>query len=595
MNTDLIIGMAGSGGDGVVSAGDSLMTALALAGYHAMLTKSFGPQIRGGESSFRMRVSTRPVLGPGGTLDVAVALNWEDFLKFGGELPVDGHSVVIYDSNTRVAPDAIPLSGMKPAEVVAVGIAAMAQETVGSEKAKNTVVLGLMAGWFGLAPEHTRAGLRKRFAKKGEEIVARNEQAFEAGLAWARAHPLKISRELAPVTGGSGPKMVADGNDLCAAAAIVAGCQFFGGYPITPSSEVMHFLNREIWKYGGVMLQCEDEIAGVGACVGASFAGKKALTATSGPGMSLKTEMIGLATIAELPLVVVNVQRGGPSTGIPTKSEQSDLFQAAFSAHGDAPRPVLAPIHVADTFPVTVEAFNIAERYQTPVIILSDQEIAQRKEAIDRPVTEGLHIESRRVPTAAELEKYVRFRITESGVSPISHPGMKGGNYLASGIEHTEAGAPTATGSIHAKMNEKRLRKLTPLKGRSDLFVTQGPANAPLALVSWGSTSGIVLEALELALQSGLQVKALIPRLLFPVAEEVYRDFLASVKRGLVVEQSHQGQLYRLIRMYVDVPPGLKSFAKSGSNPFSPAEIVERLRAQSRAILEERQHVSQAE
>jgi 2-oxoglutarate ferredoxin oxidoreductase subunit alpha len=595
MNSDLIIGMAGSGGDGIVSAGDSLMTALAMAGYHAMLTKSFGPQIRGGESSFRIRAATRPVLGPGGTLDVAVALNWDDFLKFGAELALDGHSIVIYDSNTRVAPDQVPLAGVKPAEVVAVGIEAMAKETVGSEKAKNTVVLGLMAGWFGLAPEHIRAGLRKRFAKKGEEIVARNEQAFEAGLAWAKANPLRAARALAPMPAGTGAKMVADGNDLCAAAAIVAGCDFFGGYPITPSSEVMQFLNREIWKYGGVMLQCEDEIAGVGACVGASFAGKKVLTATSGPGMSLKTEMLGLATIAELPLVALNVQRGGPSTGIPTKSEQSDLYQAVFSAHGDAPRPVLAPMNVADTFPVTVEAFNIAERYQTPVIILSDQEIAQRKEAIEKPVTEGLRIESRRAPTNAELENYVRFRITESGVSPISHPGTKGGNYLASGIEHTESGAPTASGSIHSKMNEKRLRKLTPLKRREDLFVLRGPANAPLGLIAWGSTSGVALEALELAERSGLHVKALIPRLLFPVAEEVYRDFLASVARGLVVEQSHQGQLYRVIRMFVDVPTGLESFAKSGSNPFSPAEIVERLRAQARAMLEERQPVSQAE
>jgi 2-oxoglutarate/2-oxoacid ferredoxin oxidoreductase subunit alpha len=595
MKSDLIIGMAGSGGDGVVSAGDSLMTALALAGYHAMLTKSFGPQIRGGESSFRLRCSTRPVLGPGGSLDIAVALNWDDFLKFGAELPLDGQSVVIYDSNTRVLPDQIPVAGVKPAEVVAVGIEAMAKDTVGSEKAKNTVVLGLVAGWFGLAPQNIRAGLRKRFAKKGEEIVARNERAFEAGLAWAMEHPLKTARTLAPVADGVKPKIVADGNDLCAAAAIVAGCEFFGGYPITPSSEVMHFLNREIWKFGGVMLQCEDEIAGIGACVGASFAGKKALTATSGPGMSLKTEMLGLATIAELPLVAVNVQRGGPSTGIPTKSEQSDLFQAAFSAHGDAVRPILAPMDVADTFPITVEAFNIAERYQTPVIILSDQEIAQRKEAIDRPVTEGLQIESRRTPTDAELQNYVRFRLTESGISPISHPGMKGGNYLASGIEHTESGAPTATGSLHAKMNDKRLRKLNPLKSRSDLFVVEGPSDAPLALIAWGSTSGLALEALQMAKRSGLVVKALIPRLLYPVAEEVYREFLTSVQRGLVVEQSHQGQLYRVIRMYVDVPRGLKSFARSGSNPISPFELVQRLCTQARAILEQREPVSQAE
>jgi 2-oxoglutarate/2-oxoacid ferredoxin oxidoreductase subunit alpha len=594
MKTDLVIGMAGSGGDGIVSAGDSLMTALALAGYHAMLTKSFGPQIRGGESSFRMRVSTSPVLGPGGALDVAVALNWDDFLRFGSELALDGRSVVIYDSNTRVAPDQIPVSGVKPAEVVAVAIEAMAKDAGGSEKAKNTVVLGLMAGWFGLAPEHIRAGLRKRYAKKGEEIMARNERAFEAGLAYAQENPLKSERRLAPVAEGTKAKMVADGNDLCAAAAIFSGCQFFGGYPITPSSEIMHFFNRHVWKYGGTMLQCEDEIAGVGACVGASFAGKKVLTATSGPGMSLKTEMIGLATISELPLVVVNVQRGGPSTGIPTKSEQSDLYQAAFSAHGDAPRPVLAPINVADTFPVTVEAFNIAERYQTPVIILSDQEIGQRKESIDPPVTEGVVIEDRRRPTDAELEHYVRYKITESGISPISHPGTKGGNYLASGIEHTESGAPTASGSIHAKMNEKRLRKLNPLKHRRDLFLTKGQANAPLALISWGSTAGIALEALELATSGGLQVKLLVPKLMYPVAEEVYNEFFRSVKRGLVVEQSHQGQLYRLIRMYVNVPDGLQSFAKSGSNPFSPGEIVERLRAQAREILEKPHEVSQA-
>ncbi len=595
MISDLTIGMAGSGGDGIVSAGDSLMTALALAGYHAMLTKSFGPQIRGGESSFRLRVSTRPVLSPGGALDVAVALNWDDFLKFGAELPIDGRTVVIYDENTGVAPDKIPVAGVKPAEVVSVGIEAMARETVGSEKAKNTIVLGLMAGWFQLAPENIRTGLRKRFAKKGEDIVARNERAFEAGLAWAEAHPLRSPRVLTPAPEGASVKLVTDGNDLCAAAAIYAGCEFFGGYPITPSSEIMHFLNREIWKHGGTMLQCEDEIAGIGACVGASFAGKKALTATSGPGMSLKTEMLGLATIAELPLVVVNVQRGGPSTGIPTKSEQSDLYQAAFSAHGDAVRPVLAPVDVADIFPVTVEAFNIAERYQTPVIILSDQEISQRKEAIDRPDTASLKVETRRLPNEQELEHYVRFRITDSGVSPISHPGMKGGNYLASGIEHTESGAPTASGSVHARMNEKRLRKLLPLKHRADLFRMEGPAKASLALVAWGSVSGMAVEALSLAREAGLDVKLLVPRLLYPVAEEVYREFFASVKRGLVVEQSHLGQLYRIIRMFVDVPAGMESFARSGSNPISPADIVDRLRAQAREMLADREPVSQAE
>ena len=252
----------------------------------------------------------------------------------------------------------------------------------------------------------------------------------------------------------------------------------------------MQFLDREIWKYGGTLLQAEDEIAGIGAVVGASFAGKKAMTATSGPGMSLKTEMLGLASIAELPLVCVNVQRGGPSTGMPTKAEQSDLFQAAFSAHGDCLRPVLAPTSVGDMFGITVEAFNLAEYYQTPVIVLSDQEISQRKETVEPIDTSTFRLVERRRPTEAELAKYARFKLTESGISPISHPGMPGGNYLASGIEHNELGRPTASGEMHARMNEKRFRKFNPLKNRRDLFVVEGDPDAPIGLVSWGSVAG---------------------------------------------------------------------------------------------------------
>jgi 2-oxoglutarate ferredoxin oxidoreductase subunit alpha len=383
-------------------------------------------------------------------------------------------------------------------------------------------------------------------------------------------------------------KFVVDGNDLCAAAAIVAGCDFFSGYPITPSSEIMHFLGREIWKYGGTMLQAEDEIAGVGAVVGASFAGKKAMTATSGPGMSLKTEMLGLASIAELPLVCVNVQRGGPSTGIPTKGEQSDLFQAAFSAHGDVIRPVLAPVSAEDMFPITIEAFNLAEHYQTPVIILSDQEVGQRKETAEPIDASALRIIDRRKPTEKELEHYTRFRFTETGISPISHPGMKGGNYLASGIEHNEQGAPTAGGEMHGRMNDKRLKKFNPLKQRRDLFIVEGSADAPLGLISWGSVAGTAIEAFHMAVKQGLRVKLLVPRLLYPVSEAVYQEFFASIKRGLVVEQNHQSQLFRLLRMFVDVPSGIETLAKSGSNPITPGEVADRLRQISLALQREK-------
>ncbi|MBI5505022.1 MAG: 2-oxoacid:acceptor oxidoreductase subunit alpha [Deltaproteobacteria bacterium] len=576
MIKDLVIGMAGSGGDGIVSAGESLVSACAAVGYHAMMTKSFGSQIRGGESSCRVRMATSPVLNPGGALHVAIALNWEDFLKFGAELPVDGDTVVIYESKTGVAPDALPLVGVSPSEVFSVPIGDMARKATGSDRGKNTVVLGLLAGWFGIGGEAIINGIRKKFAKKGTELIEANEKAFAMGVEYAEANPLKKSRRMEPPT-RTGQKMLTDGNDICAAAAIFAGCDFFGGYPITPSTEVMQFFTREVWKYGGAVLQAEDEIAGIGAALGASFGGKKAMTATSGPGVSLKTEIMGLASIAEIPLVIVNVQRGGPSTGIPTKAEQSDLFQAVFSAHGDVVRPVLAPTGVSDTFDITVEAFNIAEYYQTPVVVLSDQEIAQRKEVIDVIDTSRFTIVNRLLPTASDLESYDRFRLTPSGISPISHPGMKGGNYLGSGIEHNEHGDPTASGRIHEHMNEKRIHKFDRLRKRDDLFRIEGDPNAPLALIGWGSVAGTCREALALATAEGLRVKLLVPYMLFPINEGVYRRFFKTIKAGLVVEQSYLGQFYHVLRMNLDVPSGIKPFCRSGSNPFHPSEIVRKL------------------
>jgi 2-oxoglutarate ferredoxin oxidoreductase subunit alpha len=271
------------------------------------------------------------------------------------------------------------------------------------------------------------------------------------------------------------------------------------------------------------------------------------------------------------------VQRGGPSTGMPTKPEQSDLFQAVFSAHGDAVRPVLAPTCVSDTFDVTVEAFNIAEHYQTPVVVLSDQEIAQRKEVIDVIDTSRFTLVERLRPTATEMAPYERFRVTPSGVSPISHPGMKGGNYLGAGIEHNAHGDPTASGRLHQQMNEKRIRKFDRLRRRDDLYSIEGDPAAPFALVSWGSMAGVCREALAVATAKGLQVKLLVPRLLFPVNEGLYRRFFSGVKAGLVVEQSYLGQLYRILRMDLDLPPGMTSFCRSGANPFAPAEIVRKL------------------
>ncbi len=584
MARDIVIGMAGSGGDGIVSAGESLLSAAAREGFHAMMTKSFGPQIRGGESSCRVRLSERPLSNPGAVLDVAVALNWDDFLRFGAELPCGPGTVVVYESKTGVAPDALPLTGVTPAQVFSLPLGDMTKSAAGTDKAKNSLVLGLLSGWLGVGREGVPQGIRARFGKKGDDVVQQNLKAFGAGLSYAEANPLTTPRTMS-APGAVTQKLLADGNDVAAAAAIFAGCRFFSGYPITPSSEVMQFLGREIWKYGGALLQCEDEIAGIGAALGASLAGKKAMTATSGPGMDLKTEIMGLASIAELPLVILNVQRGGPSTGLPTKAEQSDLFQACFSAHGDVLRPVLAPTSVPDTFGVVVEAFNIAEKYQTPVIVLSDQEIGHRKETFDPIDTSRFVIEERLTPTAEELAKggYERYAMTESRVSPITHPGMRGGAYLGAGIEHNESGAPASGGSMHARMNAKRFDKLAPLKAREDLVTIEGDLDAPLALLGWGSVGGVCREAMEIARADGMKVKLIVPKLLYPVPEAIYDRFFASVRGGVVVEQSHQGQFYRLLRMFVDVPKGVQSFARGGANPFSSTEVVRRLRTLAEA------------
>ena len=581
---DLTIGMAGSGGDGIVSAGESLISAAAQEGYFAILTKSFGSQIRGGESSCRLRLATTPVLNPGGALDVAVVLNWEDFLRFGGELPLAAHSVVIYEEKTGVTPDTLPLGGLRVARALPVPMEKMALQAAGTQLAKNNVVLGLLAGWFGLAGDSILDGIRKKFARKGEAVLAGNERAFVAGLSYASQNPLGSACRIAPAevaTTKSHPR-VTDGNELCAQAALFAGCKFFGGYPITPATEIMQHLQRDIWKHGGALLQAEDEIAGIGAAVGASFAGKKSMTATSGPGFSLKAEMLGLASVSELPLVCVNVQRAGPSTGMPTKREQADLFAAAFSAHGDTVRPILAPISVADTFGVTVEAFNIAEEYQTPVIVLSDQELAQRKEVIAPIDPTQYRIVDRLTPSGPELEHYTRFQLTDSGISPLSHPGLRGGNYLAAGIEHDEHGAPTASGELHARMNDKRLNKLNPLKQRRDLFFVEGEPDAAIGVISWGSVAGIALEALRTARAEGIEVKLMVPKLLYPVAEEIYAEFFSSLERCVVVEQSHQGQLHRLIRMWADVPREFTSLARSGANPIAPSDVIATIRALAR-------------
>jgi len=574
---DITIGMVGSGGDGVISAGEFLVTAAANEGLYAYLLKAFGPQIRGGESCCRVRISDHHLYTHGTGIDVLVVFNWKDFLKMKSELVTKDGIFVIYEEKDPTPEDEIPIDPSINRTVRRVPLSKLALDLGGSPLAKNMVTLGIIAEAFHLPSDGLKSAIRVKFAKKGEKVVSSNIAALEGGISYARENLRDVPKRLGYI--GGTPKMAITGNEALSAGALFAGCRFYAGYPITPSSENLEWMARELPKFGGTCIQAEDELAAITMLTGASFAGVKAMTSTSGPGFSLMTEALGLATMAELPMVVVNCQRTGPSTGIPTKPEQGDLYQALFSAHGDAPRPVLAPISVFDCFRVSVEAFNIAEAFQTPVVVLSDQLIAQRKVSVDRIDPRRLAVINRKQPTEEDLKEYRRFKLTDDGISPMAVPGTKGGAYLASGIEHDELGEPTSSGVLHQKMNRKRIDKLEPLREWSNLVLYFGHENATVGAISWGSSVNVLREVQVRLAEEGKHFRIIAPTLLYPLPTRILQSFVDSMDKLLLLEMSELGQFYHYLRMHMDLPADkVKTFYRSGGRVFSVLEVEEEMR-----------------
>jgi len=576
---DLIVGLAGAGGDGVVSAGELLIQVGAHEGLHGMLVKSFGPQIRGGESSVRVRLAAVPVLAQGDDLDVLIAFNWDDYGRFRSELVPGPATLIFVDEMDDTPAEQIPLpDALKPA-VTRVPFEQLAIDKGGSALAKNIVAVGVLAGALGLPRDAFARAIEKKFGRKGEQVVAANLAALDAGVAVAaerRRAPLQVQGA------GREPLMVISGNDAFAFGALVAGCRFFSGYPITPQSEVMEWLGKELPKHGGTMMQPEDELASITMAIGASTAGVKAMTASSGPGISLKAEALGLAAMAEIPLVVLNVQRVGPSTGIPTKTEQADLMQAVYGSHGDAPRVVLGTTDVTDCFFLAVDAFNIAEEYQTPVLVLSDQAIGHRTAAIAPFDLKKVKVVDRRLATEVELAQvdphhgFQRYAFTESGISPMTVPGQARGNYLMSGLEHDELGRPVSGAAMHQQMSEKRARKLRAVPERyARLLLTAGDPKAEIGLLAWGAAKGAVFEAVEQLAGDGVKVRAVVPRLLLPFPVEQVERELEGKKVLHVVELTYSGQFYTYLRSVLrpELAARLVSHARAGGAPLGVHEI----------------------
>jgi 2-oxoglutarate ferredoxin oxidoreductase subunit alpha len=559
MNQETSFSIVGSGGDGAVAAGDIAAMACAADGLHVIKTEAYGPQIRGGESSCTVRISSAPIFAQAGAVDALVIFSWSDFARFASEITPAPDGIIFYEADDA-PPDnttgtLVPISFTKLAP-----------------KSKNILALGVIAPLLGLPLGKVRSAIRQRFAKKAQAIIDANLAAFDQGIALSPS----ASKSLRKLEYTAGPAhLVMSGNEAAAVGAIQAGCTFFAGYPITPSSEVLHLLGEWLPKIGGTSLQTEDELSAIGAVIGASFAGAKSMTATSGPGLSLMSEMLGLSSIAEIPSVIFNVQRGGPSTGIPTKSEQSDLLHSLYASHGDTPRAVLACCDVEDAFHTTVEAFNISEEFQVPVIVLSDQLIAQRRETIE--ASSLVHdVVQRKLAVPEGDGDYRRYLDTPDGVSPMTVPGIAGGMYQTNGLEHDEVGRPNAGFVVHEKMNAKRYRKMDAIAKKYKLFRKFGSEKPDLGILCWGSSSGPVREAIDALNVSDLKAGAFVPRILSPLPVAEMQEFINSSGQILIVELSHSEQFHQYLRSQLDLPRAkTRVLARSGGKSLAVAEVIE--------------------
>ena len=450
--------LAGESGEGVISSGDILTTGAARTGYWALTFRTYPAEIRGGPCMYQVRVGTAPVRTQGGAVDLLICFNQEAFDLHHHELAADGHIVCDAES-VRVSPQFESRSSEVP-------LSAIAQEAGGNRRGKNMVSVGLVCGLLGLDTARIEEMILKRYAHKGD-VGESNIKSLRAGFEHARDTLPSNGHKLGPARSLNEDRLLVSGNQAICLGALHAGLGYYAGYPITPASDILEWLAARLPRFGGVAIQTEDEIAALASVLGASFAGRKAMTATSGPGLSLMAELVGLAGMAEIPAVIVDAQRPGPSTGMPTKTEQSDLNHALFGGHGESPRVVMAPTSVEDCFDVIVEAFNAAEKYQVPVIVLSDQSLSHRLETVARPALDSYEVDARVEPERRRRDNgsYKRYEIRAGGVSPMAVPGGPGA-YVSTGIEHDEAGNPHYEPELHTAMMSKRFRKLA-AAGRS--------------------------------------------------------------------------------------------------------------------------------
>jgi 2-oxoglutarate ferredoxin oxidoreductase subunit alpha len=571
---DAVIRLAGNSQDGIQTAGAFLARLAGRSEHDVMTYMTIPATISGGPSIFQVRIGSGEVLSAGDEADFLVAFyqhSYQDhieFLREGGVLLYDSDNVEPNLDDKRFVYVGVPITGLT---VEALGGTA-------KDKGKNIFVLGLISKIFNLDAEKLNRLITEKFGGKDESVVNTALMAFQAGYAYPVGNVLTRHYRFEHIPRASGrPQLTMDGNQALAYGLIAGGVRFGAGYPITPWSSVMEALRRELPKYGGIFVQAEDELASVSIALGCSYSGWLAVTGSAGPGISLKAEAIGWASMAEIPLIICNIQRGGPSTGLPTNVEQSDLHQAIFGSHGDSPRVVLAAASVEDCFYIAIEATRIARKYSTPVFILSDTSLATRIEAFDEPDLPKLMVDPK--PDLSPRQTHKPYPIDQ-----ITHhvpPGTRilDGKYpLLAGLEHDEMGHPTGSPKLHMAMTAKRRNKLRKLAEEIPLPEVFGDQEGDTLLVGWGSTYGPIHDAAAMARQQGEKVGALHLRHLHPLPNGLDKIF-EKFNRIVTVEMNDQGvygygQLATILRArYCE--PKITSFTKTDGLTFRVREILD--------------------
>ncbi len=555
------VALCGSGGAGVMTAGNLLLEAAAQAGWYGLMVRSSGPQIRGGEAAALMRIATHPIDCMDDRFDAIVAVDWQNIHRFADEVPLDRSSLIVGDPEQGAPPEVFARTG---ARVVELPMKKIAKGIPGSWP--NMIALGFASQLLGLPADKVKAVVA-RSLKKGAEQLPASLAAVDAGRAAAADEGDALA--LAAPPAASARRWLISGNQAAGFGAIRGGVRFVAAYPITPATELLEYMAPALPQVGGVLVQAEDELASINMIIGASYGGLPSLTATAGPGLALMTEALGLAVAAEVPIVVVDVMRGGPSTGIPAKSEQSDVSIALWGLHGDAPRIVIAPNSIADCLTATQWAVHLAEALQAPAIVLSDQFFGQARAVTDRPPDSGQV--GARLTAPAGTEGYKRYAVTDSGVSPMAIPGTPGLAYTADGLEHTERGIPSSGAADHRTQLAKRERKLVAHDYGTQWADVEG--DGAIAVVTFGSCTGAAREAIARARADGVNARLVSMRLLAPARPKLLAAALDGVERVLVVEQNHGGQFLRYLRAEFDLPQTVRSFRHPGPLPIRPEEV----------------------